>query len=457
MVKKLKVGNQISNSTYLKLILFHVGVAFLLFFFKFLAIPFSVLVLIIGFIFIKKNKNANNEALLVAAYIVGLEVFFRMTDAFLLYETGKYAVIFFLFMGIFYKGISQNTIIYWVYILLLIPGVFIGILTLSADADIRKTILFNISGPLCLGISAIYCFKRQVSFNFMHKLILAIGLPTISTVTFIFLYAPNVRQLAISTGSNNELSGGFGSNQVATILGLGIFCFFSMLLFQSKQKLQLIINILIVSLLAFRGAVTFSRGGMITSLAMILILVFVIFLLVKTKVKIKIFNFSIIAIILFSFVWSFISIQTNGLIDKRYANKDLNGRDKASQFTGREIIFTGEFNYFLENPVFGIGVGKSKENRLEETGENVASHSEISRLLSEHGSFGLIGLLILILTPLFLYSSNKQHIYLLPFYIFWIFTINHAAMRLAAPAFIYGLTLLKVRFENNEIMQNNDN
>jgi len=40
--------------------------------------------------------------------------------------------------------------------------------------------------------------------------------------------------------------------------------------------------------------------------------------------------------------------------------------------------------------------------------------------------------------------DNKQNVYLVCFIVFWILTINHAAMRMAAPAFVYALSLLKV-------------
>ena len=71
-------------------------------------------------------------------------------------------------------------------------------------------------------------------------------------------------------------------------------------------------------------------------------------------------------------------------------------------------------------------------------------------MLAEQGALGILCLLILIISPLFLYIDNKQHLLLLSFYFFWLLTINHAAMRTAAPAFIYALSLLKVKFVDNE-------
>jgi hypothetical protein len=53
---------------------------------------------------------------------------------------------------------------------------------------------------------------------------------------------------------------------------------------------------------------------------------------------------------------------------------------------------------------------------------------------------------VLFFTPLFLYIENKFNMFLLCFVTFWFFTINHAAMRTAAPAFVYSLSLINVYF-----------
>jgi len=147
-------------------------------------------------------------------------------------------------------------------------------------------------------------------------------------------------------------------------------------------------------------------------------------------------------------VWTYSVTQTGGLIENRYANKDARGREKEDRLGGREEIAKTELNMFLDNPILGIGVGRNKEYREEVTGIVAASHNEITRLLAEHGSFGIVAILILLITPLVLYFQNKYNFFVLSFYFFWLLTINHAAMRLAAPAFIYALSLLSVTFEN---------
>jgi len=143
-------------------------------------------------------------------------------------------------------------------------------------------------------------------------------------------------------------------------------------------------------------------------------------------------------------VWVISSIATGGLIDKRYSNQDAAGQIKEDASSGRVELFDAELQAFFENPFKGIGVGKVKEYRLEQTGRLSATHNEMSRMLSEHGLFGLFALVVLFFTPLLFRFKNRSNIFLYSFFIFWFLTINHSSMRIAAPSFIYGLALITI-------------
>ena len=82
---------------YLNLILFHAGIGFLVFIFPFFAKIYGYAIFILGAYIIVKTQNKRNEALMVAAYVVGSEVFLRMTGGSPLYESGKYGVMIFIF------------------------------------------------------------------------------------------------------------------------------------------------------------------------------------------------------------------------------------------------------------------------------------------------------------------------------------------------------------------------
>ena len=74
-------------------------------------------------------------------------------------------------------------------------------------------------------------------------------------------------------------------------------------------------------------------------------------------------------------------------------------------------------------------------------GIEINTHNEMSRLLSEHGMFGVVAILILIFVPIVFWTKFKNNYYFLAFLAFWFLTINHSAMRIALPAFVYGLAL----------------
>jgi len=435
---------QESERRYLYLILLHIAIGFAIYSFPFFSKVYAFTMLIGGVFYVINSQNQNNEVLYVAAYIVGSEAVLRMTGGNPLYEFSKYSIVLLMFIGIYYKGISKNAIAYWVFLLLLFPGVFIAAYTLNYDNDIRNRISFNTSGPICLGVCSLYCYARRVTFKQINEILLLCGLPIITTAVYLTLYTPSVREVITGTGSNYATSGGFGPNQVSTVLGLGMFIFAARLIYYSNSKVLFLINFIIALVISYRGLVTFSRGGMMTGFMMILIVVVLTYFKINSKARVKM-NYVLITIttVLIA-TWLYTSNETGGLIEKRYANENASGIEKKDQFTGRVRLAEEEISNFLENPIFGIGVGRTAEIRQQETGAFIVSHNEITRMLAEHGSLGVLGLIILLTTPLFLYLDNKQHVYLLCFIVFWILTINHAAMRLAAPAFIYSLSLLKV-------------
>ena len=432
---------------YISLLILHAIIAVAVFVLPFLSKVYALLIPIIGFFIVYRKKNRNNEALLVAAYLVGVEVFLRMTGGNFNNEYVKITVIFFMLLGMVYSNFSSNAFIYAFFLLLLIPGVLIAMNAADFDVDIKKALVFNLSGPFCLCICAIYMFNRRIVFSDLQNIVLAMGIPIITTTVYLFLYNPSVKDVVTGTQSNFETSGGFGPNQVSTILGLGMFVFFSQLVLFSKSKKEMIINGILLICISYRAIVTFSRGGVIAGIVMIICLLMLLYYFSNSMGKSKIGLIFVLMGFLALGVWSYTSLQTRGMIEKRYANKDAKGREKKDRLGGREAIIDADLKLFFDNPILGIGAGMGKELRKDSLGEEVAAHNEISRMLSEHGLFGIIGLLILLTVPFILYINNRQHLYFLSFFIFWLLTINHAAMRTAAPAFVYALTLLSVQIK----------
>lgn len=429
------------------LILVHVIIALMVFVLPFLSMLYALLIPVVGLFVIFRSKNKNNEVLYVSAYLIGVEVFLRMTGGNFSNEYVKTLVIFFMLTGMFYSTVSTKSFIYFFYLLLLVPGIFVSINTADFTIDIKKALVFNLSGPVCLAVSSIYMFKRKILFTDLQNIIQVMGFPIISTVVYLFLYNPSVKDVVTGTQSNFETSGGFGPNQVSTILGLGMFVFFSQFVLFSKSKKRVILNGILLILVSYRAIVTFSRGGVVTGIAMIVCLMVVIYSFSNSLGKAKVGLVIILSCLLGIGIWGYTISQTSGLIEKRYANQDAKGRQKTDRLGGREAAMEVDLKMFFDNPITGVGAGMGKELRKDSLGQEVASHNEITRMLSEHGVLGIFGLLILLITPFVLYINNRQHLYFLSFFIFWFLTINHAAMRTAAPAFIYALTLLFVQIK----------
>jgi ABC-type transport system involved in multi-copper enzyme maturation permease subunit len=83
----------------------------------------------------------------------------------------------------------------------------------------------------------------------------------------------------------------------------------------------------------------------------------------------------------------------------------------------------------------------------------MAAHTEWSRMLAEHGLFGVVSLCILLLVPLFHAFTMPIQIraLLIGFLILSFFSMFHAAMRLAIISFLYGLALIIPVREKNSI------
>ncbi|MGC6429634.1 MAG: O-antigen ligase family protein [Jejuia sp.] len=440
-------------SNYYKLIFFHLVLGIVVYAFKLAAILFFISTTLFWFykIITASSKLKAYNVLMACAYLVGAEVFLRMNDGTFFYESIKYLVIIYMILGILTSPINNKGLIYSLFIILLIPSIYVAISTIGFETNIRKAIAFNLSGPVCLGICAIYCYGKIFSLRQVKTILLCLMLPLLSMTVYLFLYTPDLEKVITGTQSNFATSGGFGPNQVATVLGVGMFVMATRFYMSKSRTIFKVVDLLILSFISFRAIVTFSRGGVIAAVIMIVCFIALYYRKVNVRHKRRLIFSSVIFIGIGIFIWIFSAIQTGGFIEKRYANEDAAGRKKEDLSTGRKDLIVFELNEFLDNPFLGIGVGKIKERRLSETGHLAASHNEMSRIVAEHGLFGIFAFLILLSIPLVIRASDRSNIFFYSFYLFWLLTINHSAMRIAAPAFIYALCLLKIDYSVKKV------
>jgi len=427
------------------LLVLHIVLGLLVFAIPFTSKLINILVMAGSFLYVFSARNKTLAILLTCAYLATSDVFFRMTNGLILYESRKYLLIVFAFIGLFYEFTKSKGYVYIIYVLLLLSTIVFT--EYDLEEEIRKMIAFNLSGPISLGFFAFYCYKRKVTMQELSKILFFAALPVVSMLTYLYLYTPSTKEVVMSTGSNFATSGGFGPNQVATTLGIGIFVFITRLVLNKVTKTQSVLEFLILGACVFRGLVTFSRGGVLAALIAAGFFIAITFLRGNKALVFKINKMLIVFVLTGMGVWFYAVSQTSGLIENRYLNQNAAGIEKEDVSTGRVDIAALEFQAFLDNPIFGLGVGKSKHYRFEKTGVKAASHNEMSRILSEHGAFGMFAFLILFFTPLVYRVQNRNNIYFYSFFLLWFLTINHSAMRIAFPSFIYGLCLLDVNFK----------
>jgi len=393
------------------------------------------------------KKNKDEEAFLFAAYLAAGEVLLRMTDGIILYETGKYGVILLLVLGVFVGKFKQKfSVSLAFYLLLLLLGI---VFTRVPEGEyIRKAIAFNLSGPFVLGIAGLYFYKRNITKqNLMNALFFMI-LPLFSMVTYLYFKTPDLKDIVFRGSANFAASGGFGPNQVATALGLGVFIISILILLKKRITGYLLLDVFVLLYFVYRALLTFSRGGLITGV--IALICFSLFYTLYKKISLASFITYVGIVIVFTIgIWLFTSNITGGMLDNRYAGKNASGVQKEDLSSGRVAILNEQIASFVENPL-GIGVGNGKYKRQGVIGHvTAASHNEVGRLLEEHGIIGFIILLLLLGLPLlnFWKGDNYNRAFTTAFYILWFLTINHSAMRIAFPGFIYGLSLINITYE----------
>lgn len=432
----------------MRAILFHVGLGVLAAINRDLMMPVLIATLIYFTYRIVTGKDKQQQVLLACAYIAGAEVFFRMSKAYLFWETGKYAIIFYCLLGMTYLGFKRDAAPYLLYFLFLLPAIAVSYNQLTFDVDFRKSVLFNLSGPFCLSVAAVFSFGRRVTQKQLMEILNYLVYPIIAMVVYIVLYSPDVQEAITNTASNANFSGGYSGNQVATVLGLGAFIILTRFFIPYKNALVQGVMMFFMALMAYRALLTFSRGGVLVAVIMAIVFMGIYYLsgLVRGSIKP---SFKLLTLVFAGLaLWGYTHIQTRGLIENRYTNKDALGREKGDFTTGRTKLLEAEFDAFKESPFMGIGAGRVKVYFEEELDIHLPTHNEVTRTLAEHGALGILALITLIFAPIITMLQGRRNLFFWPFLIFWFLTIAHSSMRVALPAFVYALCLLNVNYES---------
>lgn len=381
-----------------------------------------------------------------------MEVWARMSRAPLLpHEIGKYYLILLLvllFIQHIRYGGSKAMYHTGGYILLaLLPSTLIGIGTFDFEGWV-----LNVFGILLLALMLVFSARERWNIEKYCRVIQFGIMPVIPVLMYLTIKTPDFDKIDFTLSSNFKTSGAFGSNQVSTVLGVGMI--FTMLLMVLRRPLFNFrwLNFLLMAVLLYRGFLTFSRGGILTTLVCLVVAIGpAAFTSLKSFLRFTVLLSLFIGFGLVIFVK--VNEMTNNQLLLRYKGETigtLTGSKTRSLNTitsGRTQIASTDIDMFKDHPLFGVGPGMSKDLRPSYGFAAIASHTEYTRLLSEHGLGGLITVILLLAFPVWWLRRQKYMVWrvaIASIFLFAVLTSLHSAMRTNTTIVCYVLAAMPV-------------
>lgn len=369
-------------------------------------------------------------------YITGADVLWRMCETAMPYEGAKYGICVLAVISLARMRRYWLSQIAIAYLVLMLPAIAISYNTLSVEG-FRAGISFNFSGPLSL-CSAV-CFFTNVSLTVQEWKIalLSVIAPIMAIITIAAHGVFTNPHIHFATESVHGASGGFGPNQVSAVLGLGALLAVHYVM-SSENLGQRIVVLTVATVFLMQAAFTFSRGGVIAAFLALLPAVYYRIRSSRKRAGPIISILALLAVCAFV-IYPFVDNYTGGALTARYSVKDLNGREE---------LMMADYRIWETNPVFGVGIGGSPRAHYELFGVPIATHNEFTRLLAEHGIFGVAagGLVILMAALAFLRAPTaEERAYVSSFLLWSILFSGSNGMRIAAAGFIFGLAFVRLK------------
>lgn len=389
-------------------------------------------------------------------YLASFDVIGRMAGCSPLipYELSKYLMLTITTLGILVEGsyTSKGLIM----LLLLIPSLLFD---LSGEV-MWFDIVNNGLGPIILSLSVIYFWGKRFNIGQFLIILNLILYTSIMVLSFAYLKTPDYDDISFDLSANFQTSGGFGSNQVSTILGLGSYILLIYLLIGKKLTSSKYIDYLLLFGFVFQGLLTFSRGGMIGIVISAAIFIAYIYLSRKSSKIIHIKRKRVVIYILagaFMLVTAFLVVDnlSNNALSLRYRGETAGTISGAKEknintlTSNRYGIFIGDLDLWTKNPLFGVGVGASKYLRAQLQG--VVAHVELSRLLADHGMLGAIFFILWISLYFNIVKKNPDTLpraIFVSLFILAIYTSFHASMRTYVTPLLTGLVMVNMHSTN---------
>jgi O-Antigen ligase len=414
------------------LVLIHLPLGIVMKHIPLLATLHGLAVLLAGLVWIVCSRRQLNTALVVA-YISGAELLWRISGGSLFWEFGKIAVILLCLVGIMKaQKLTTSGLLMVLYFLALLPALLLS--DWGSFGRLKDNVSMNLSGPASLAMAGVYFSGLRINHSELKKLLLAFLLPTCSVSAFLLFSVATARDLNFTGQSNFTTSGGFGPVQVSSFLAAGCLLAYLFSRLPDISSWTRRVAILVVILWLGQVALTFSRSGIYIFCGSAL--ASIPFLLTQKLYRRRLLEAAVLCAISVSILLPFLLNVTGGKLEERFSN---------TATTGRADMAFADWESFKNNPITGLGLGGAGAVRLQTHGSEVSSHTELTRLLSEHGLLGAFALLVLVGIPVRRIWQSRAPLtraLILSSATYSFLFMATCGMRLVVVSFIYGLALM---------------
>ena len=372
----------------------------------------------------------------LAGYIVGSEVLWRMASAPLPWEFAKYALSLLFFLSLFrFFPRREGLFIPVLYLAVLMPSLLVSFGLAFDVGELRDALSFNLSGPLSLALAVMFFRQLRLSPQQANGILWAIVIPVCGIAARTLHSILTADRITFTDDANFAASAGFGPNQISAVLGLGALA--ALLLAVRERRLSAkILSVGLVLWFTTHSFLTFSRGGVYN-----LVIGGVLAALATARSRgRRVGPIALGAAVIAIMGWLILPRLES------FTEQMLKVRFTSLNTTQRGDLASAELRTWAQNPLTGVGPGGLSRVVERTGGDEVAAHTEFTRLLAEHGAGGVIAILLLLLILREGWrrvETAQDRAWLVAFSAWAVVEMAHSAMRLAAIGFCFGLALLR--------------
>lgn len=418
---------------YRRLILAHIGVGAAVFVVPPIATVVGLVVLVQAFRVAFTGRRAEDSFMMIA-YLAGCEVFWRMSQARLPWEFSKYLAVLVAVSALIRFAIRPRVGLAIAYLALLLPGCAIAVTAMDLGAA-REALVSNILGPVTLAAVAALAFSITLTRDAVARVLWSAVLATLPMATYMLLLLVSVKNLTFTDEANAAASGNFGPNQVAASLSFALLAMLLLVVVVGEARYRMVI-IGLGAWFVVASFLTFSRGGLL-SFVLAAAAAAALMMADVRRFLATVVIVALGALVLFGVVFPRLDDFTGGQLSRRYTD---------STTSHRSSIAEGDWHLFLGAPLLGVGAGRSPDLREAGDAQGRQSHVEFTRLIAEHGLFGIAAMAMLLAMA---FSALRRSIgqggraWSAACIVWSLVTMAHSDMRVAAVPVAFGLACLR--------------